>query len=56
MTDNRKLIELVEADIWQRENRVLPDVNLLVEKGEFLYIVGKVGTGKTSLIKTLNLC
>ena len=49
-----KVIELVEAAIYQRENQVLSDVNLLVNEGEFVYIIGKVGTGKTSLIKTLN--
>jgi len=49
-----KVIELVNADIFQRENRVLGNVSLVVEAGEFIYIIGKVGTGKSSLIKTLN--
>ncbi len=49
-----KLIELVGADIYQREEKILSDVHLTVEEGEFVYIIGKVGTGKTSLIKTLN--
>ncbi len=48
------IIELNNADIFQQEELVLKDVNLTVEKGEFVYIIGKVGTGKTSLIKTMN--
>lgn len=51
---NNKVIELIAADIYQRENCILTNVNLEVEPGEFIYIIGKVGTGKTSLIKTLN--
>lgn len=53
MTDN-KIIELVAADIHQRDSLILSDVNLEVQAGEFVYITGKVGTGKSSLIKTLN--
>lgn len=51
---NNKIIELIGADIFQRENRILSNVNLVVNSGEFIYIIGKVGTGKSSLIKTLN--
>lgn len=46
------IIELKSADIYQRERLVLKDVNLSVNKGEFLYIIGKVGSGKSSLLKT----
>jgi cell division transport system ATP-binding protein len=49
-----KIIELVGVYIFQRENKILSDINLSVSQGEFIYIIGKVGTGKTSLIKTLN--
>ncbi len=52
--EREKVIELTGADIFQRENKILSEVNLAVAQGEFVYIVGKVGTGKTSLIKTLN--
>jgi cell division transport system ATP-binding protein len=48
------IIELINADIYQQEELVLKDVNLLVQSGEFIYVIGKVGTGKSSLIKTLN--
>jgi cell division transport system ATP-binding protein len=48
------IIELISADIFQQEELVLKDVNLSVDPGEFVYVIGKVGTGKSSLIKTLN--
>jgi len=51
---NSKVIELKSVNIYQRENSILSDVNLEVYAGEFVYIIGKVGTGKSSLIKTLN--
>ncbi len=49
-----RIIELAGCKIWQQDHLVLTDVNLNVSKGEFIYLVGKVGSGKTSLIKTLN--
>lgn len=52
--NKNKVIELVKADIFQRESCILPGVNLEVKQGEFIYVIGKVGTGKSSLIKTLN--
>jgi cell division transport system ATP-binding protein len=48
------IIELTDCTIWQQDHLVLSDVNLSVRKGEFLYMVGRVGSGKSSLIKTLN--
>lgn len=48
-----EIIKLKNADIYQQESLVLKDVNLTVNKGEFLYITGKVGSGKTSLLKAL---
>jgi cell division transport system ATP-binding protein len=52
MNDN-VIIELTDCAIWQQDHLVLSDVNLSVSKGEFVYLVGKVGSGKSSLIKTL---
>lgn len=49
-----KIIDLKNCDIWQQDHLVLSNVNLEIERGEFLYLVGRVGSGKTSLIKTLN--
>jgi cell division transport system ATP-binding protein len=48
------IIRLEQAEIYREESLVLHDVNLIVEEGEFVYVIGRVGTGKSSLIKTLN--
>ncbi|MDP3001709.1 MAG: ATP-binding cassette domain-containing protein, partial [Bacteroidales bacterium] len=48
------IIELINCTIWQQDHLVLSNVNLSVGKGEFIYLVGRVGSGKSSLIKTLN--
>ncbi len=47
------IINIRNANIYQGENLILEDVNLTIEKGEFVYLVGKTGTGKSSLLKTL---
>ncbi len=44
---------LKNASIFQRDNLVLSNVNVEVKKGEFIYIIGKTGSGKSSLMKTL---
>ena len=44
---------LKDASIFQGENLVLSDVSVSVEKGEFVYLIGKTGTGKSSFMKTL---
>jgi cell division transport system ATP-binding protein len=48
-----KIIELKNVNIYQGANLVLQEVNIAIEKGEFVYLVGKTGTGKSSLLKTL---
>ena len=48
------IIEFENAQIFQKDNLILKDVNLSIPKGEFVYFIGKVGSGKTSLIKTMN--
>ncbi len=48
------IIDLTDCSIWQQSHLVLSHVNLRVGNGEFLYLVGRVGSGKSSLIKTLN--
>ncbi len=48
------IIELTDCTIWQQDHLVLSNVDLTVSKGEFIYLVGRVGSGKSSLIKTLN--
>ena len=47
------IIEIKNASIFQRENLVLSDVNLTLNKGEFIYLIGRTGSGKSSLLKTL---
>jgi cell division transport system ATP-binding protein len=47
------VIQIERANIYQSGNLILQDVNLNVQKGEFVYLVGKTGTGKSSLLKTL---
>ena len=47
------IVELSHANIYQGKNLILQDVNLTVNKGDFVYLVGKTGTGKSSLLKTL---
>ncbi|MBN8674027.1 MAG: ATP-binding cassette domain-containing protein [Chitinophagales bacterium] len=47
------IIQISHANIYQGDNLILQDVNLTINKGEFVYLVGKTGTGKSSLLKTL---
>jgi len=47
------LVQLSGADIYQDNKPVLTDVNLEISPGEFCYLIGKTGTGKSSLLKTL---
>ncbi len=47
------IVELKQANIYQGDNLILQDVNISVNKGEFTYLVGKTGAGKSSLLKTL---
>lgn len=47
------VIDLKQVSVFHRSNMVLNDVNLRVEKGEFLYLIGKTGSGKSSLMRLL---
>lgn len=47
------IIELRNVNIYQGDSLILQEVNFTVNKGEFVYLVGKTGTGKSSLLKTL---
>lgn len=47
------ILHLENADIYQRDNLVLSKVNLRLDKGDFYYLIGKTGSGKSSLMKTL---
>lgn len=50
---DQAIIEIKNANIYQGDNLILSDVNLTVNPGEFVYLVGRTGTGKSSLLKTL---
>lgn len=47
------IVSIQNANIYQGDSQVLGNINLEVVKGEFVYLVGKTGTGKSSLLKTL---
>lgn len=46
------LINYQNVEICQQEHAVLSEVNFQVNESEFIYLIGKVGSGKTSLLKT----
>jgi cell division transport system ATP-binding protein len=48
-----KIVTLRGVNIYQGSSLILQNVNFEIEKGEFVYLVGKTGTGKSSLLKTL---
>ncbi|MGH2648651.1 MAG: cell division ATP-binding protein FtsE, partial [Ginsengibacter sp.] len=47
------IVELRNVNIYQGQSLILQEVNIVVNRGEFVYLVGKTGTGKSSLLKTL---
>ncbi|MAQ69644.1 MAG: phosphonate ABC transporter ATP-binding protein [Flavobacteriales bacterium] len=47
------IIHLHLAQIYQRDHLILKDVSFNIQKGEFVYLIGKTGSGKSSLLKTL---
>ena len=52
--ENNNIISFNKASIFHDDHLVLSNVNFKVSQGEFIYIIGRVGSGKTSLIKTIN--
>jgi cell division transport system ATP-binding protein len=48
-----KIVSLKQANIYQGKSLILKDVNFEAGKSEFVYLIGKTGTGKSSLLKTL---
>lgn len=49
----KTIVSLKEVQIYQEESKILSDVNFSVKEGEFVYLIGKTGSGKSSLLKTL---
>ncbi|MFK8007036.1 MAG: cell division ATP-binding protein FtsE [Saprospiraceae bacterium] len=50
---NNTIVSLTNVSIFQQQNLVLDEVNLRIDQGEFCYLIGKTGSGKSSLLKTL---
>lgn len=50
--ENKLLIKYIDVDIYQRELLVLKNIQLEIYSGEFIYLLGKVGSGKSSLLKS----
>jgi cell division transport system ATP-binding protein len=51
--ENNLIVDLQDASIHQQQTLILEGVNLKINKGEFTYLIGKTGSGKSSLLKTL---
>ncbi len=50
---SKPILQLKDASIFQGDNLILSNVNVEVNKGDFVYLIGKTGTGKSSFMKTL---
>ncbi|OYU96103.1 MAG: phosphonate ABC transporter ATP-binding protein [Bacteroidetes bacterium B1(2017)] len=53
MTDNNPLITLNDVSVFQQDNLILSEINLSISAGEFVYLIGTTGSGKSSLLKVL---
>ncbi len=51
--ESKTLVKLESISVQQAEHTVLKDVNLTIESGELIYLIGKTGSGKSSLLKAL---
>jgi cell division transport system ATP-binding protein len=49
----QRVIQLENINVFQKSNLILSDVSLMVHRGEFVYLIGKTGSGKSSLLKVL---
>ncbi|MFL2566296.1 MAG: cell division ATP-binding protein FtsE [Schleiferiaceae bacterium] len=49
----QSILELSNADIYQGNHLVLKDINISLKRGDFVYLIGSTGSGKSSLLKTL---
>lgn len=49
----QSVLYLKDASVYQQDNLILSEVNINIDKGEFVYLIGKTGSGKSSFMKTL---
>jgi cell division transport system ATP-binding protein len=49
----KEIVNFKKADIYQKDKLILKQIDLKISKGEFVYLIGKTGAGKTSLLKTM---
>lgn len=50
---DQPIVQLTNVNVYQGNSLILSDVSITVNRGEFVYLIGKTGTGKSSLLKTL---
>ena len=50
---SENIISLIDVDILQKNHLVLENITVKVDKGEFIFLIGKNGSGKSSFLKTL---
>ncbi len=48
-----KIVEIKNLTLYRKQNKILNDFSLTVEQGEFIYLTGRVGSGKSSLLKVM---
>jgi len=53
MFSSDPVVRVKEASIFQDHNTVLNEISFEIDKGEFAFLIGRTGSGKTSLLKTL---
>jgi cell division transport system ATP-binding protein len=53
MDTTNHIFSIKNGEIYQKDKLILKDVNIHLEKGEFVYLIGRTGTGKSSILKTL---
>jgi cell division transport system ATP-binding protein len=53
MFSDEPVVRIQDAHIFQDQNTILSSINFDIQKGEFVYLVGRTGSGKSSLLKTL---
>ena len=47
------ILNIEEVSIFQQDEIIFENINININKGDFIYLIGKTGSGKSSLIKTL---